>query len=227
MRILVVEDDKDISTLITFHLKANGFETDTAVNGREAVEKIANGGYSLALLDILLPEMSGVEVLKYIRTESHTPDLPVIVASALTEEAEIIASLELGADDYITKPFSPKILVARVRSVIRRAEHRDIPGAIRTEKGIFIDPGTRKCMAQDEQVFLTATEFDMLLALIKEGGRVLTRTEIIERIKGNDYPVTERSIDVQIASIRKKLGKMGAAIKTVWGVGYRYAEEEG
>ncbi len=227
MRILVVEDDQDISMLITFHLKANGFETDTASNGREAVEKLSQGGYALALLDILIPELSGIEVLKYIRTESPCPSLPVIVASALTEEAEIIASLELGADDYITKPFSPKILVARVRSVIRRAEHRGITGTVRTEKGLFMDPGTRKCIVNDEPVVLTATEFDMLLALIREGGRVLTRTEIIERIKGNDYPVTERSIDVQIASIRKKLGSMGTAIKTVWGIGYRYAEEEG
>ena len=227
MRILVVEDDQDISMLITFHLKANGFETDTASNGREAVEKLSQGGYALALLDILIPELSGIDVLKYIRTESPCPSLPVIVASALTEEAEIIASLELGADDYITKPFSPKILVARVRSVIRRAEHRGITGIVRTEKGLFMDPGTRKCIVNDEPVVLTATEFDMLLALIREGGRVLTRTEIIERIKGNDYPVTERSIDVQIASIRKKLGSMGTAIKTVWGIGYRYAEEEG
>ena len=227
MKILVVEDDKDISTLITFHLKANGFETDTAVNGREAVEKLAREKYELALLDILLPELSGIEVLKYIRTVSPNPELPVIVASALTEESEIITSLELGADDYITKPFSPKILVARIRSVIRRAEHRTRPGAVRTEKGIFLDPGTRKCIVQDENITLTATEFDMLLALIKEGGRVLSRQEIIEKIKGNDYPVTERAIDVQIASIRKKLGKMGSAIKTVWGIGYRYAEEEG
>ena len=225
MRILVVEDDKDISTLIAFHLKANGFETDIAANGREAVEKISNGGYALALLDILLPELSGIEVLKYIRSESPSPNLPVIVASALSEEAEIIASLELGADDYITKPFSPKILVARIRSVIRRSENRSISGSVQTEKGLFLDPGTRKCRVQDEEIVLTATEFDMLLALIREGGRVLTRAEIIERIKGNDYPVTERSIDVQIASIRKKLGKMGCAIKTVWGIGYRYAEE--
>ena len=227
MKILVVEDDKDISMLISFHLKANGFETETASNGKEAVEKLAEGGYSLALLDILLPELSGIEVLKYIRMESSAPDLPVIMASALTDESEIIASLELGADDYITKPFSPKILVARVRSVIRRSEHRGRSGTVKTEMGIMLDPGTRKCTVQDEPVVLTATEFDMLLALIREGGRVLTRTEIIERIKGDDYPVTERSIDVQIASIRKKLGKMGYAIKTVWGIGYRYAEEEG
>ncbi len=227
MKILVVEDDKDISTLITFHMKANGFEVDTAFTGLEAVHKLSGGGYSLALLDILLPELSGIDVLRYIRTESRTPELPVIVASALSEEAEIITALESGADDYIIKPFSPKILVARVRSVIRRSEHRTISGAVRTEKGIFLDPGTRKCIVQDENVTLTATEFDMLLALIREGGRVLSRSEIIEKIKGNDYPVTERAIDVQIASIRKKLGKMGSAIKTVWGIGYRYAEEEG
>ena len=226
MRILIAEDDKDISTLIQFHLKSNGFSTDIASNGNEAVQKLAAGGYSLALVDILLPGLSGIDVLKYIRTESPFPSLPVIMASALTEEAEIISSLEAGADDYITKPFSPKILVARVRSVIRRAEHKNMAGTVKTEKGIIMDPGTRKCTVCSTPVALTATEFDMLLSLIRAGGRVLTRQEIIERIKGNDYPVTERAIDVQIAAVRKKLGKMGYAIKTVWGIGYRYAEEE-
>lgn len=227
MRILVVEDDRDISMLISFHLKANGFDVDTAANGNEAVEKLSGGGYSLAILDILLPGMSGIDVLKHIRTEGPEKDLPVIMASALTDEAEIISSLELGADDYITKPFSPKILVARARSVIRRAEHREVQGALRTENGIYLDPETRRCTVDDSPVTLTATEFDMLRALISAGGRVLARSEIIERIKGDDYPVTERSIDVQIAAIRRKLGAKGNAIRTVWGVGYRYAEEEG
>lgn len=227
MRILVVEDDRDISMLIAFHLKANGFDVETAANGNEAVEKLSEGGYSLAILDILLPGMSGIDVLKHIRTEGPEKDLPVIMASALTDEAEIISSLELGADDYITKPFSPKILVARARSVIRRAEHREVQGALRTENGIYLDPGTRRCTVDDSPVTLTATEFDMLRALISAGGRVLARSEIIERIKGDDYPVTERSIDVQIAAIRRKLGAKGNSIRTVWGVGYRYAEEEG
>lgn len=227
MRILVVEDDRDISMLISFHLKANGFDVDTAANGNEAVEKLSGGGYSLAILDILLPGMSGIDVLKHIRTEGPEKDLPVIMASALTDEAEIISSLELGADDYITKPFSPKILVARARSVIRRAEHREVQGALRTENGIYLDPETRRCTVDDSPVTLTATEFDMLRALISAGGRVLARSEIIERIKGDDYPVTERSIDVQIAAIRRKLGAKGNSIRTVWGVGYRYAEEEG
>ena len=227
MRILVVEDDRDISMLISFHLKANGFDVDTAANGNEAVEKLSGGWYSLAILDILLPGMSGIDVLKHIRTEGPEKDLPVIMASALTDEAEIISSLELGADDYITKPFSPKILVARARSVIRRAEHREVQGALRTENGIYLDPETRRCTVDDSPVTLTATEFDMLRALISAGGRVLARSEIIERIKGDDYPVTERSIDVQIAAIRRKLGAKGNSIRTVWGVGYRYAEEEG
>ena len=227
MRILVVEDDRDISMLIAFHLKATGFDVETAANGNEAVEKLSEGGYSLAILDILLPGMSGIDVLKHIRTEGPEKDLPVIMASALTDEAEIISSLELGADDYITKPFSPKILVARARSVIRRAEHREVQGALRTENGIYLDPETRRCTVDDSPVTLTATEFDMLRALISAGGRVLARSEIIERIKGDDYPVTERSIDVQIAAIRRKLGAKGNSIRTVWGVGYRYAEEEG
>ena len=225
MNILVIEDDSDISMLIAFHLKAQGYGVDTAATGREAVEKIAGTRYALAILDMLLPEIPGIEVRGYIRKESPQKDLPVIVASAAAEESDIITALELGADDYITKPFSPKILIARVRSVIRRSEHREVQGPICTESGIMLNPETRECWTGDAQVILTATEFDILSALIKADGRVMSRSGIIEEIKGDDYPVTERSVDVQIASIRKKLGPSGNAIRTVWGIGYRYAEE--
>ncbi len=225
MHILVVEDDSDISTLITFHLRAQGFTCDTAATGKEAEEKLKANRYDLAILDMLLPEIPGIEVLGFIRSGSPQPDLPVIVASAAAEESDIITALELGADDYITKPFSPKILTARVKSVIRRAEHRAAGGVIHTESGLFLDTSTRECRIDEKPLTLTGTEFDILSALIKAGGRVMSRSEIISRIKGNDYPVTERSIDVQIAAIRKKLGQNGNAIKTVWGIGYRYAEE--
>ena len=175
------------------------------------------------LLDIMLPRLSGIEVLKDVR--KRYPALPVIVTSALTEENDILTALELGADDYVTKPFSPRILVARVRSVLRRTERGNEDECVTTENGIMLDTGTRLCEVCGEPVTLTATEFDLLLALIRASGRVMRRTELIEKVKGDDYPVTERSIDVQIASIRKKLGAAGKAITTVWGIGYRYAEE--
>lgn len=225
MRILVVEDDTDISTLISFHLRSNGFESDSAYTGREAIEMIDKGGYALILLDILLPEISGLEVLEYIRKKAADSRIPVIVTSAMSEESDIIKALELGADDYVTKPFSPKILLARIRSAIRRADGTQEGGNTIKGNGIILDTDTRKAFLDENPVSLTATEFDILSQLMKSDGRVLSRGELIETIKGDDYPVTERSIDVQIASIRKKLGEKGQYIKTVWGIGYRYAEE--
>ena len=143
----------------------------------------------------------------------------------MSEESDIIKALELGADDYVTKPFSPKILLARIRSAIRRADGTQEGGNTIKGNGIILDTDTRKAFLDENPVSFTATEFDILSQLMKSDGRVLSRGELIETIKGDDYPVTERSIDVQIASIRKKLGEKGQYIKTVWGIGYRYAEE--
>ena len=222
MKILIVEDDEDIRTLIHYHLSAAGFDIEEAVDGKDAEGKLDNS-LSLVILDLLLPKISGIEVLRTIRKDY--PEVPVIVTSALTEESDILTALELGADDYVTKPFSPKILVARVRSVLRRSEKNNDADRITTDGGMTLDKGTRECFVSGSPVTLTATEFDILLSLIEADGRVMKRTELIEKIKGDDYPVTERSIDVQIASIRKKLGAMGKGIVTVWGIGYRYAEE--
>ena len=221
MKILIVEDDSDIRTLIRFHLKGAGFETVEAENGEDAVA-LLSPSISLVLLDLMLPRLSGLDVLRTIRKDY--PLLPVIVASALTEEGDILTALEEGADDYVTKPFSPEILVARIKSVLRRAEKKDDADKIMTENGIILDKGTRECFVDGAPLTLTATEFDILISLINASGRVMRRTELIETIKGDDYPVTERSIDVQIASIRKKLGEKGKAIVTVWGIGYRYVE---
>ena len=222
VKILIVEDDEDIRTLIRFHLHSAGFETEEAGDGEEAVGKL-DDTLSLVILDLMLPKIAGLDVLRMIR-KNH-PALPVIVASALNEESDILTALEIGADDYVTKPFSPRILVARVRSVLRRMEKDPGSDRIETDGGLMLDRGTRECFSSGTPVTLTATEFDLLLALIAADGRVMRRSELIEKVKGDDYPVTERSIDVQIASIRKKLGEKGKAIATVWGIGYRYAEE--
>ena len=223
MRILIIEDDKDIRMLIAFHLKAMGADVLEADNGNDALSIIGKGGIDLAILDIMLPGLSGIDVLRSIRENGPEKELPVIVASALDSESDIISALEEGADDYITKPFSPKILTARVRSLLRRTSPKG--HIISTAKGVTLDTGKRRCFVLDEEVQLTATEFDILSLLISADGCVRKRTEIIEEVKGDDYPVTERSIDVQIASLRKKLGKAGKYIATVWGIGYRYAEE--
>lgn len=223
MTILIVEDDSDIRALMAFHLRNHGYTTEEAKDGEEALEMLSSSVPDLVLLDLMLPKLSGLDVLSAIRSGSSTKRIPVIVASALTGENDIIKSLEDGADDYITKPFSPKILCARVHSLLRRSGRE--MDAISTSGGLSIDKGTRECFVSGEKIVLTATEFDILLSLVEAEGHVLRRGEIIERIKGAEYHVTERAIDVQIASIRKKLGDMGKNIATVWGIGYRYAEE--
>ncbi len=223
MTILIVEDDNDIRALMAFHLRSRGYAIEEARDGEEAIEKLSRFIPDLVILDLMLPRMHGLEVLARIRNGNATKRIPVIVASALTGENDIISALEDGADDYITKPFSPKILCARVHSLLRRSGKDS--DTVSTAGGLVLDKGSRECMLKDEKILLTATEFDILLALVKAEGRVLRRGEIIEEIKGEGYHVTERSIDVQIASLRKKLGDMGSSIATVWGIGYRYAEE--
>ena len=223
MTILIVEDDNDIRALMAFHLRSRGYAIEEARDGEEAIEKLSQSIPDLVLLDLMLPRMHGLEVLARIRNGNATKRIPVIVASALTGENDIISALEDGADDYITKPFSPKILSARVHSLLRRSGKDS--DTVSTAGGLVLDKGSRECLLKDEKILLTATEFDILLALVEAEGHVLRRGEIIEEIKGEGYHVTERSIDVQIASLRKKLGDMGSCISTVWGIGYRYAEE--
>ena len=225
MTILIVEDDNDIRALMAFHLRSRGYAIEEARDGEEAIEKLSQSIPDLVLLDLMLPRMHGLEVLARIRNGNATKRIPVIVASALTGENDIISALEDGADDYITKPFSPKILIARVKSLLRRSPSKAAGRIVSTPHGVSLDTGKRKCFVSGEEIPLTATEFDILLSLISADGCVRRRTEIIEEIKGDDYPVTERSIDVQIAALRKKLGSAGRNIATVWGIGYRYAEE--
>lgn len=232
--ILVVEDEMDIQELIRYHLQMEGFKVERAMSGDEAVTALRANEPDLVVLDLMLPGINGLEVLKNIRFVMNLKSLPVIIASARTEESDIITGLELGADDYLPKPFSPKVLTAKVKALLRRvqgdkeasANGEPVQKNIGTPAGLAMDPLRHSCFFKDQEISFTATEFALLYLMVSESGRVFTRNQLISTVKGSDYPVTERSIDVQIASLRRKLGVAGEAVKTVWGIGYKYQEQD-
>ena len=224
-KILIVEDEEDVAELICYNLTRQGFGCDTACNGLIALEKASSSVPDLVLLDLMLPEVDGLDVCRRLRSEPNTKHIPIIMVTARSDEADIVAGLELGADDYITKPFSPKVLIARVRAVLRR-KNVSVPekSAVINIHDIQIDPGRHKVLVGGEAVVLTSSEFALLHFLAARPGWVFTRYQIVDAVHGADYPVTDRSIDVQIVGLRKKLGKAGKYIETVRGIGYRFKE---
>ena len=223
--ILIVEDDEDVMELIRYNLAKEGFNCDAAYNGQEALKKAQGMLPDLVLLDLMLPEVDGLEVCKRLKISPQTEHIPIVMVTAKSDEADIVAGLELGADDYITKPFSPKVLVARVRAVLRR-KTTEIPekSAVIRIHDIQIDPGRHKVLIKDKAVELTSSEFGLLHFLAGRPGWVFTRYQIVDAIHGTDYPVTDRSIDVQVVGLRKKMGSTGEYIETVRGIGYRFKE---
>ena len=224
-RILVVEDEADILQLVTYNLTSEGFEVVGAASGEEGLEEARKGTYDLLLLDLMLPGINGLDVCRTLRREEATARLPIVMLTARGEDIDIVTGLELGADDYVTKPFSPRVLTARIRAVLRRdkvpVEPADQPFTIHE---ITIDPRRFHVEADGQTIDLTATEFGVLHFLARRPGWVFTRTQIIEAVKGDDYPVTDRSVDVQIVGLRRKLGTAGDNIETVRGIGYRFKE---
>lgn len=228
--ILVVEDDADISELLAIAFAKEGWNTAHASSGEKALELLGKGIYSACVLDLMLPGMDGLAVLRAMRKQPSASELPVIIASARGEDADIVAGLDLGADDYIAKPFSPKVLVARIHALLRRAAEdssRTVVSSQRTIErfDIALDPLRHEVRVSGKQVTLSATEFSILELLMREPGRVYTRSHMIAAIKGDDYPVTDRSVDVHILSLRRKLGDSGSAIETVRGIGYKFRGE--
>lgn len=224
-KILIVEDEEDVMELIRYNLSKERFNCDTAYNGRQALEKAQATLPDLVLLDLMLPEVDGLEVCKKLKNSPKTEHIPIIMVTAKSDVTDIVTGLELGADDYITKPFSPKVLVARVRAVLRR-KTTQVPGdsSVIRIHDIKIDPGRHKVLVKDEAIELTSTEFGLLHFLAARPGWVFTRYQIVDGVHGSDYPVTDRSVDVQVVGLRKKLGFAGQYIETVRGIGYRFKE---
>jgi two-component system alkaline phosphatase synthesis response regulator PhoP len=224
-KILIVEDEEDVLELVRYNLEKNGCRTDTALNGRKALEQIRSKQPDLILLDLMLPELDGLEVCRSVKRDPKTANIPVVMLTAKGSEADIVAGLEMGADDYITKPFSPRVLMARVKAVLRRKESpSDADRATIRIHDIEIDSGRHKVTVDDKPVKLTTTEFSLLKFLAARPGWVFTRYQIVDAVHGSDYPVTDRSVDVQVVGLRKKLGRAGKYIETVRGVGYRFQE---
>ncbi len=225
--ILLVDDEEDILELLKYNLAKNGYRVTAVGTGEEAMALARSRPPDLVVLDLMLPGLDGLEVCKILKANEATKKVPIIMLTAKGEETDIVTGLELGADDYITKPFSPRVLISRVRTVLRRnqKEQADETAIIQIE-GLQIDPRRYKVFVDGKPVELTHTEFSILVFLARRPGWVFTRYQIIDEVKGNDYPVTDRSVDVQVAGLRKKLGVYGDFIETVRGVGYRFKEPQ-
>jgi len=230
--VLVVEDDADIQQLVSYNLIKAGFHVTCADSGEEALAGLEREEVDCILLDLMLPGLSGIEVCAAVR-KSGSPTraaVPILMLTAKGEEEDVVAGLEVGADDYITKPFSPKVLVARVKAVLRRGRAQE-GGSERhiivTGAGIEIDQGRHEVRLDGELLSLTMTEFGILALLAAKPGWVFSRQQIIDAVRGYEFLITPRAIDVQIYGLRKKLGEAGDSIETVRGIGYRFKSTRG
>lgn len=232
MKILIVDDEAPIRELVRYNLEKEGYGTVSAENGTEALRLARSENPSLVILDLMLPDMGGLDVCRVLKNDTKTMAVPIIIVTAKTEDADIVAGLELGADDYVTKPFSPKVLIARIKSVLRRMENASKQSSSASDeiivRGIGINPLKHEVAVAGSPVDLSATEFAILIFLAQHPGQVFSRQQIINAIKGESYPVTDRAVDVQILGIRRKLDAAGAGdvIETIRGVGYRMCEDD-
>jgi two-component system alkaline phosphatase synthesis response regulator PhoP len=222
--ILVVDDEADIQELVRLNLAREGYDVLTCGTGEKALEIAGHKQPALVILDLMLPGIDGLEVCKRLKSDSKTKSIPVVMLTAKGEEVDIVTGLELGADDYMTKPFSGKVLTARVRRILRRKVELAEQSTVLKVHELTIDPARREISIKNQPVELTFTEFNILHTLARRAGLVFTRYQIVDALHGNDYLVTDRAIDVQIVSLRKKLGPCGKYIETVRSVGYRFKD---
>ncbi len=222
--LLIVDDEKDISDLIVFNAEQLGYNAVAVATGEDALKKAREEKPDLIVLDIMLPGIDGADVCRILRSDEDTSEIPIVMLTAKGSEEDIVKGLELGADDYVTKPFSPKVLFARIKKILQRKEKNRTENDKITYNEITVDQRKREVLVNGEKINLTFSEFETLLLLIKNRGWVFSRTEIVNNTKGEDYFVTERAVDVQIVGLRKKLGEAAKYIETVRGVGYRFIE---
>ena len=232
--VLVVEDEEDIRELVSYNLLKEGYQVAGVASGEDALAAIASKPPDLVLLDLMLPGLDGLSVCRRLKGDPQTDSIPVVLLTAKGEEADIVVGLNMGADDYVTKPFSPKVLLARLRAVLRRAGAQADSSAAEEEaedgseiveiRDLMIHPGRHEVFVGGGSVELTATEFKLLHFLAQRPGWVFTRQQILDGVHGDNYAITDRAVDVQVVGLRKKLGAAGSDIETVRGVGYRFKE---
>ena len=225
--ILIIEDDKDIVEMLSFHLKKNNYTILYSYNGEDGLTKARENNPDLILLDLMLPGIHGLDVCRIIKSDQKTKNIPVIMLTAMGQEDDIVKGLETGGDDYITKPFSLDIISARIKAVLRRSNIKkdELTKSINIH-GVIIRPRSREVIIDNKNINLTFTEFQILFLLASHPGWVFTRYQIIDKIRGDSYPVTDRSVDFQIVGLRKKIGKKGKHIMTIRGVGYKFLPDD-
>lgn len=227
--VLVIEDEEDIRELVSYNLLKDGYQVASVASGEEGLTTIESRAPDVVLLDLMLPGIDGLSVCRKLKEDPKTEAIPVIMLTAKGEETDIVTGLNLGADDYITKPFSPRVLMARLQAVLRRLGEKDADGDSDDGQAfqihdILIHPGRHEVVVQGQNVDLTSTEFRILHLLARRPGWVFTRQQILDGIHSGHYAITDRAVDVQIVGLRKKLGSAGSYIETVRGVGYRFKD---
>jgi two-component system phosphate regulon response regulator PhoB len=223
-KILIIEDEQDILELVKVTLEKEGYQVMGVMSGEKGLELARSSLPDLAVLDLMLPGLSGLDVCRLLKSDPRTQQLPVVILTAKGEESDIVTGLEIGADDYLTKPFSPRVLVARIRTVLRRKSQPVQSQSTVKIHDLVIHPGRHEVLVKNRRVDLTPTQFRILHFLASRPGWVFTRYQIVDGIREEESVVTDRSVDVQIVGLRKRLGAAGKFIETVRGVGYRFRE---
>ena len=223
--VLVIDDEKDLLELVGFNLQREGYSVLTTADGREGLELARRQRPDLAILDVMMPGVDGLEICRALRADPRTSRIAVIMLTAKVSEADRVVGLELGADDYVTKPFSPRELVARVKAILRRSMPPQPPPRVIRLGALAIDPERHEVSVEDRAIELTATEFRILELLATRSGKVLSRQEIIDGALGHDAIVTSRIVDVHVTALRRKLGKAGTHLQTVRGFGYKLSDQ--
>jgi two-component system phosphate regulon response regulator PhoB len=224
--LLVVDDEQDIRELIRYTLAKEGYQVDCVGSGEDALRRARSKAPDLIVLDLMLPGVDGLEVCRRLRGDRTTAQIPIVMLTAKGEDADVVTGLELGADDYVVKPFSPRVVLARIKAVLRRREEaeREDSDSVLVRGELMIDPARHLVTVKGEPVQATALEMRILLALARRPGLVLTRYQIVDASQGEGVGVTDRSVDVHMVSLRRKLGDLAHLIETVRGVGYRFQE---